>query len=308
MKLVSYRWRHETGVGALDPDTGVIRQVLDPERRPARSMRDLVDRNVAAGQPDLQVDDSQTLDLTDVELIAPLPDPARNIMCIGKNYHEHSAEFARSGYDAGVSDEAPPPHPIVFTKPATTVIGPGQPIEPHAGVTEALDYEAEVAVVIGRGGRGISSTDAWNHVWGYLLLNDVTARDLQRRHQQWFLGKSLDTFCPMGPWLVTADEIDGTAIEIECHVNGELRQRATTADLIFDIPTLVSTLSAGMELRPGDVLATGTPAGVGIGFDPPRFLHPGDKIAIVSPQLGRLENVVGEGGDTRPIVTKEIPA
>lgn len=290
MRLVTYRWRDKVAVGALDPDGPVVRQVLGPDGGPACNMRELVVANVAAGSPRLDVTD-ETHDLAEVDLLAPLADPVRNIMCVGKNYYEHSDEFARSGYDAGPSDEAPPSHPIFFTKPATTIIGPGATIEPHQSVTDALDYEVEVAVVVGRAGRAIDPENAWSHIWGYMLLNDITARDLQRRHKQWFLGKSLDTFCPMGPWLVT--DVDGTAIDVECHVNGELRQRATTADLIFDIPRLISTLSAGMELCPGDVIATGTPAGVGIGFDPPRFLQAGDKVALVSPQLGRLENVVG---------------
>lgn len=292
MKLVTYRWRNQVAVGAVDAAERELRRVIAPDGQPARNMRELVIQHVAAGQPSLELM-GETLDRTDVELLAPLQDPARNIMCVGKNYYEHSTEFARSGYDAGVRDEAPPSDPIIFTKPASTIIGPGETIELHSRVTDAVDYEAEVAVVIGRGGRAIAPSEVWEHIWGYTLINDVTARDLQRKHKQWFLGKSLDTFCPMGPWIVTADEIDGTTIEIECRVNGELRQRAVTTDLIFDIPTLISTLSAGMELQPGDVVATGTPAGVGLGFDPPRFLEAGDEVAVVSPQLGRLENIVG---------------
>jgi 2-keto-4-pentenoate hydratase/2-oxohepta-3-ene-1,7-dioic acid hydratase in catechol pathway len=173
------------------------------------------------------------------------------------------------------------------------VIGHGVDIEPHTAVTSALDYEAELGVIIGRGGRGISRQQAMDHVWGYTIINDVTARDLQKNHKQWFLGKSLDTFCPMGPWAVTADEIGDGPLDLLCTVNGEVRQRASTADLIFDIPTIIETISRGMTLQPGDVIATGTPKGVGLGFDPPRFLQPGDVVEISISGLGTLRNTVG---------------
>jgi 2-keto-4-pentenoate hydratase/2-oxohepta-3-ene-1,7-dioic acid hydratase in catechol pathway len=153
-----------------------------------------------------------------------------------------------------------------------------------------MDYEVELGVVIGRTARGISQADALKHVWGYTIINDVTARDLQQKHRQWFIGKSLDTFCPMGPFIATADEVDVGALQVRCWVNGELRQDANTADLIFDVPTLIEVLSRGLTLQPGDVIATGTPAGVGIGFDPPRYLARGDSVAIEITGLGRLEN------------------
>ncbi len=161
-----------------------------------------------------------------------------------------------------------------------------------AGVSTAIDYEAELAVIIGRGGKGIKAADAMNHVWGYTIVNDVTARDWQSRHQQWDMGKSFDTFCPMGPWLVSADECDGARTQVRCRVNGELRQSASTADLIFDIPTLIETLSAGITLYPGDVIATGTPVGVGIGFSPPRYLVPGDVVRVEIDGIGVIENPV----------------
>jgi 2-keto-4-pentenoate hydratase/2-oxohepta-3-ene-1,7-dioic acid hydratase in catechol pathway len=181
---------------------------------------------------------------------------------------------------------------VVFTKAPSTVVGPGADIDPHPGVTSELDYEAELGVIIGRGGRGISVEAAADHVWGYTIVNDVTARDLQKTHKQWFLGKSLDTFCPMGPYAVTADEVGDGPLEVVCTVNGEVRQRASTADLIFDIPTIIATISAGITLQPGDVIATGTPAGVGIGFTPPRFLRGGDVVEITITGLGTLTNRV----------------
>ena len=160
----------------------------------------------------------------------------------------------------------------------------------HPTVTQMVDYEAELAVIIGKGGRGITKENSWDHVWGYTIINDVTARDLQKNHKQWFLGKSLDGFAPMGPWAVTADSVDATNLTVSCHVNGELRQKANTADLIFDIPTLIATLSAGITLQPGDIIATGTPAGVGIGLTPPRFLQSGDRVEITISGIGTLAN------------------
>lgn len=231
--------------------------------------------------------------LEGTRLEAPLH-PHRNMFCVGKNYFEHAAEFSSSGYDSSTSaDDVVPKHPIVFTKAWNTLIAHGDEIPRHAGVTEQLDYEAEFAVIIGKGGRGIKKADAYDHLWGYTIANDVTARDLQQRHKQWHLGKSLDGLCPMGPWLVTADEVDRDTATIKCWVNGELRQDARLDQLIFDVPTLIETLSAGIALAPGDVILTGTPVGVGIGFTPPRFLQTGDIVRIEVAGLGTLENRVG---------------
>lgn len=232
--------------------------------------------------------------LKDVVLCAPICRPFRNIICVGKNYRDHAHEFARSGYDTiGNSQTAIPTDPIVFTKPPQSVIATEETIRYPSGISEKVDYEAELAVVIGKVGKSISRKDAERYVWGYTIVNDVTARDLQATHSPWFLGKGLDTFCPMGPWIVTADEVGPDPTEIQCWVNGELRQKATTKDLIFDIPKLIETISRGMTLYPGDVIATGTPHGVGIGFSPPKFLKPGDRVSIEIDRIGRLENPIG---------------
>jgi 2-keto-4-pentenoate hydratase/2-oxohepta-3-ene-1,7-dioic acid hydratase in catechol pathway len=236
----------------------------------------------------------QAIALSSVKLKAPVPVPLRNIMCVGKNYHDHAKEFSASGFDSsstGAAD-AIPTAPIIFTKVPQSVIGPDEPIRYPTGVSDQLDYEAELAVIVGKGGRGIAMADAMKHVWGYTIVNDVTARDLQARHKQWFLGKSMDSFAPMGPWCVTADEVDLASAGIRCWVNGELRQNAKIADLILDIPTLISTISAGITLMPGDIIATGTPAGVGIGFKPPKFLKKGDTVAMEVDGIGRLTNPV----------------
>jgi 2-keto-4-pentenoate hydratase/2-oxohepta-3-ene-1,7-dioic acid hydratase in catechol pathway len=232
--------------------------------------------------------------LSAVTFEAPIPRPARNVMCVGKNYHEHAREFTRSGFDSSASSaaDAIPTAPIIFTKVPESVIANGVDIRYPEGLSDSLDYEAELGLVIGRAGRGISKAQAYSHVCGYTIINDVTARDLQGKHKQWFLGKSLDTFCPMGPWLVTPDELNPANLAVKCWVNDELRQNANTRDLIFDIPTLIETISAGITLQPGDVIATGTPAGVGIGFTPPKFLKRGDRVTIEIEGLGRLSNKV----------------
>ena len=219
--------------------------------------------------------------------------PRRNIFCVGKNYRAHVQEVARSGLVGGVSPGGEvPAAPIIFTKVPECVIATGAAIEMPVGVSTAIDYEAELAVVIGRGGKGISKANAMQHVWGYTIVNDVTARDWQNRHMQWHMGKSFDTFCPMGPWLVSADALDATNTHVRCWVNGEERQNASTKDLIFDIPTLIETLSAGITLYPGDVIATGTPAGVGIGFTPPKYLQKGDVVRVAIDGIGEIQNPV----------------
>lgn len=226
-------------------------------------------------------------------LCAPIPRPAKNIFCVGKNYHEHAKEFAGSGFDA-TAKEVVPEAPVVFSKPPTSVIGPGEPIPAQLDPTGSVDYEGELAVVIGKSGRGIRKAEALSHIFGYTIVNDVTARTLQQRHRQWILGKGIDGFCPMGPAILTADEVpDPAALVLTTWVNGERRQHASVAELIFDIPTLIETISAGITLEPGDVIATGTPAGVGIGFNPPRFLRSGDVVRIEVTGIGMLENPVG---------------
>ena len=220
--------------------------------------------------------------------------PDRNIFCVGKNYARHAQEFNQSGFDATSKgkDANIDEFAAIFSKPPSSLIGHGAAIDAHAQVTSQVDYEAELAVIIGREGKSISRDKAYDYVWGYSIVNDVTARDLQQAHRQWFVGKGFDTFCPMGPWMTSADEVDPENLDLECRVNGELRQKARTSDLIFDIPHLIETLSAGIRLKPGDIIATGTPAGVGIGFDPPRFLKAGDVIDISISGLGTLSNRV----------------
>ena len=227
--------------------------------------------------------------LSTVRLEAPLPLPRRNLWCVGRNYHEHAKELQTSVFKDNNAN--PATWPIVFTKVPECVIANGDDVVlPGAAVSEQIDYEAELAVIIGTGGKNITREDAMKHVFGYTIVNDVTARDVQMRHQQWDMGKSFDTFCPMGPWIVTADELDGQHTRVRCWVNDSLRQDGRTEDLIFDIPTLIETISRGITLYPGDVIATGTPAGVGLGLKPPVFLKKGDVVRIEIDGIGTLQN------------------
>lgn len=223
------------------------------------------------------------------QLRAPIPRPRKNIICLGLNYRDHAEESARAkGLPVAI-----PEHPVVFTKNVTSINDPDGVIPAHAGVTSELDWEVELGVVIGTGGRAISREKALGHVFGYTVINDVSARDLQFRHQQFFLGKSLDGTCPMGPVIVTRDEIaDPQKLPIRCRVNGALKQDSSTADMIFDIATIVSVLSRGMRLEPGDIISTGTPAGVGFARTPPEYLKSGDTVECEITGVGTLRNSV----------------
>ena len=288
MKIAAYIDQGRPGVGLVSSDLQTILPLQIPDADKARGALPIVELLAegkalpATGAP---------VALASVRLTAPVPRPRRNIFCVGKNYHAHAREFAKSGFDSSAKAGGDVPAvPIFFTKVPESVIGPDEPIVIVPEVSTAIDYEAELTVVIGKGGKGIKAADAMKHVWGYTIINDVTARDWQSRHMQWILGKSFDTFCPMGPWLVSADECDGTKTNVRCYVNGEERQNASTTDLIFNIPTLIETLSAGITLYPGDLIATGTPVGVGIGFNPPKYMKAGDVVRVEIDGIGVLEN------------------
>ncbi|MEM1130704.1 MAG: fumarylacetoacetate hydrolase family protein [Pseudomonadota bacterium] len=223
-------------------------------------------------------------------VMAPLPKPAKNVFCVGRNYAEHIAEGERAqNKKIGVTD-----YPVYFTKPPTAVVGPDAEIPIFPDLSQNIDYEVELAVVIGKPGRNIPKDKALEHVFGYTILNDVTARDVQRRHGgQYFKGKALDGSCPIGPWIVTADEIsDPHNLSIRLSVNDEMRQDGKTSDMIFDIPTLIASLSEGLTLEPGDIIGTGTPSGVGYAMEPPQFLKDGDVVVCEIEDIGRLRNTV----------------
>ena len=225
--------------------------------------------------------------LADAQLLAPIPNPRRNIFCVGLNYAEHAKESAEAhGREAKI-----PKVPVFFTKATHAVNGPYSDIPFDPAVSTQIDWEAELGVVIGRRGKNISQAEAMNYVFGYTVINDVSARDLQFAHSQFFKGKSLDGACPMGPWILTADEVpDPHALGIRCRVNGVIKQEAATSQMIFKIPALIESLSLGMTLEPGDVIATGTPSGVGFARTPPEFLKPGDVVECEVDGLGLIRN------------------
>jgi 2-keto-4-pentenoate hydratase/2-oxohepta-3-ene-1,7-dioic acid hydratase in catechol pathway len=288
MKIAAYLYQGQPGVGRVSADGRQVEPFQVSAEPAALGALPLVEAQVAGrALPPT----AQPVPLQQVQLLAPIPRPRRNIFCVGKNYHAHAKEFAGSGFDSSAKSGGDiPAAPIIFSKVPESVTGPSDPILFSPEVSTAIDYEAELTIVIGQGGKGIRKADAMKHVWGYTIINDVTARDWQGRHSQWLLGKSFDTFCPMGPWIVSADEMDGQNTDVKCWVNGELRQDANTKDFIFDIPTLIECISAGITLYPGDLIATGTPAGVGIGYKPPKYLKWGDVVKIEIGGIGVIEN------------------
>lgn len=262
-----------------------------------RTMLDLIDGGAAALDAARtlaeQAEAGQHADAiipANATLMAPIPVPRKNVFCVGRNYAEHIAEGDRAQKQkVGVTE-----YPVFFTKPPTSVVPPNGDILTFPSVSKATDYEVELAIVIGKAGRNISKEDAYDHIFGYTILNDVTARDVQRRHGgQYFKGKGLDGSCPIGPYIVTTDEIsDPHSLSISLTVNGEQRQNGNTSDMIFDIPTLVASVSEGLTLEPGDIIATGTPSGVGYAMDPPQFLKDGDTVVCEIQDVGTLKNTV----------------
>ena len=294
MRLVTFSDDKGTRIGVHDAESNTIVDLAAATRLP----KDMT-AFIALGRNGLKraraavKSGEGRLPFGSVKLLAPIPRPAKNVLCVGKNYYDHAHEFHNSGVDASAGKNAIPELPIPFTKWPNSVIGPGEPIPSYLDYSNSTDYEGELGVVIGPGGRGIAKKDAYDHVYGYTVINDATARTLQNQHRQWFLGKSLDGYCPMGPCIVTADEVkDVTKLRLITKVNGEVRQDALVSQLIFDIPTLVETFARVMTLDPGDLIATGTCAGVGIGFNPPKYLQKGDVVAITIEPIGTLENPV----------------
>lgn len=262
--------------------TGNMQSLIEAGESTLGALRELVSQ-AANGQHESAL-------IENAVLMAPIPQPRKNVLCVGRNYAEHIAEGDRAQKQkVGVTE-----HPVFFTKPPTSVVGPDGDVLLFPTVSESIDYEVELAVVIGKPGRNISKEDAYDHIFGYTILNDITARDVQRRHGgQYFKGKGLDGSCPLGPWIVTADAIsDPHNLSIGLTVNGEQRQNGTTADMIFDIPTLIASLSEGMTLEAGDIIATGTPSGVGYAMEPPQFLKVGDTVVCDIAQIGQLRNSV----------------
>jgi 2-keto-4-pentenoate hydratase/2-oxohepta-3-ene-1,7-dioic acid hydratase in catechol pathway len=298
MKFVTFR-HHDVNVAGLWLTDGLL-----PLAAAARAAGERVDLSsvlaiIRGGAPALEAcrrllsaaleGRAALLPANDATLLAPIPALVRNAFCVGRNYVDHIKEGAATLK----TDLKLPEAPQYFTKATHTLVGPGADVRLDPTVTRRFDYEVELAVIIGRGGRDIPVTAAFDHIFGYSIANDVTARDLQRRHDQWFKGKSLDTTLPLGPWIVDREEIgDPKTLELTMTINGEQRQRAQVSQMIFDIPFIVSNLSAGLTLEPGDVIATGTPSGVGFAMNPPHYLQGGDEMVARIDRIGELRNRV----------------
>ena len=241
---------------------------------------------------EIMTETAPRIKLSELKILPPIPHLLRDIICVGKNYYAHAKEFFDSGFDA-TQKETIPSEPIIFTKAMTSLIGPGDAIDTSIDPTASVDYEGELGVVISKNARRVAKADWSDYVFGYVIINDITSRELQKKHNQWTIGKGLDTFGPMGPYIVTKDEIEDLhSMQIQTLVNNEIRQQAEIRDLIFDIPTLIETLTLTGTLLAGDIIATGTPVGVGIGFSPPKFLRSGDTVTINVSGLGTLTNPV----------------
>ena len=279
MKLVTYMQNGAERVGALTADEKALRPL------PFGDMLAAIEAGVEALVPA-----GEAVELSDVTLLAPIPRPRQDVICLGINYRDHAQEAARYNGEAFAKDK---PTAIYFSKRVTEAVPPEGFIDSHPGLVQRLDYEAELAVIIGKTAKNVPAEKAAEHIFGYTVLNDVSARVLQTAHKQWYFGKSLDGFTPMGPCIVTADEIPfPPALPICCRVNGELRQSSDTGLLITGVADIIAELSAGMTLLPGTIIATGTPSGVGMGFDPPKFLKPGDVVECDIAGIGVLRNTV----------------
>lgn len=295
MQWITYEYEGRRQLGALLPGGGQAAPLAALGiRRPFAGMVELIagitPEELETARRHWQEGLPGAVSLEQVQLLSPIPRPVHDILCVGVNYHAHLEEAGRI-FD--LKSPQPAKNHIYFSKRACAITGPGQPIPSYPGLDDQMDYEAELAVIIGRRGRDIPATQAQDYIFGYSVFNDVTARALQRKHEQWLRGKSLDGYAVMGPAIVHKSLLPfPPKLQLSCHVNGELRQQSNTALLIADLPTIISELSQGMTLEPGDIIATGTPGGVGMSFDPPRLLHRGDTVRCAIAGIGILENTI----------------
>lgn len=291
MKLLTFRYNGAETVGLLTAD-GKNAVPVSQLGIGYKTMQELIENITPEEKASLSACTLSGIPLEQVEKMAPIPHPAQDIICLGINYMAHAEEGARYHNEAFGGER---PFPIYFSKRVNEAVADGGIIPAHRDIEERLDYESEIVVVIGKDAKNVPADKAYEYVFGYTIMNDVSARILQTRHKQWYFGKGLDGFTPMGPWIVTRDEFrDPPSLGVRSYVNGELRQNSTTDLLIFDIPYVIVELSRGMTLKAGTLIAMGTPAGVGMGFDPPRFLNIGDEVVCEIEGIGRLTNTIGE--------------
>jgi 2-keto-4-pentenoate hydratase/2-oxohepta-3-ene-1,7-dioic acid hydratase in catechol pathway len=284
MRLVTYRDERGAHVGALRGDDVIPLDDFADMLALIDGGADALSRAQAAVERG-----ANARPLGQVRLLAPIPRPRQNIVCLGMNYVAHAIESDR----AKGREPKLPEHPVFFTKAVTSVCAPEDDVPLDPRVTTQLDYEVELAYIVGRTAKNIAREDALSNIFGYTIINDVSAREVQTQHQQFFKGKSLDRSCPMGPWIVTADEIpDPAVLGLRLRLNGETRQDSTVGDLIFDIPTTLAVLSLGQTVEPGTIVSTGTPSGVGMGRNPPEYLKPGDVMEAQVDRIGVLRNRV----------------
>ena len=288
MKLVTYRENGAEKVGALTKDGTAILPLPVPDMNTLIETLTLSQLSSAVTAAE---GSGASVALADVELLAPIPRPRQDVLCLGMNYKAHASEAAKYDADAFTKEK---PAAVYFSKRVSEAVAPGGVIQSHQDLVERLDYEVELAVILGKTAKHVKAAEAGDYIFGYTVLNDVSARDVQTGHKQWYFGKSLDGFTPMGPCIVTADEIAfPPALGISSTVNGEPRQDSNTSLFLKSIQDVLEELTAGMTLLPGTIIATGTPAGVGMGFDPPKFLKPGDTVSCTIEGIGTLTNPVG---------------
>lgn len=286
MRLATLAWNGSSSAALVDDDRAAAVRDLQG-REEALDVASLIRRPLSSNE--IEILTARLRPLEGEHLLPPIRHPPKNLLCVGKNHVEHIEEGARA---EGVHTKIPDA-PIWFTKPHTALVGCGADVVCNESFTRALDYEGELAVVIGREGRNIAADDALSYVFGYTILNDLTARDVQQRRNQWFKGKSADTYAPCGPVVVTTDEIsDYRALQVRTTVDDETRQEDSTANMIFDVPTLLADISRSVTLEPGDIVATGTPSGVAWGMDEPRYLEPGSVVSVEIEGIGMLWNRV----------------
>lgn len=288
MKFVTYNYNGAEYVGVLTEDETAVIPASELGLK-AGSMLELIEE-LDGGYPAAPTQ-AKLIALSDVKLEAPIPEPRQDVICLGLNYRDHVEEATRADavFDVQRGDT------VYFSKRLQRAVAPGDKIDGHFDICDSLDYEVELGVVIGRDAKNVKAADAGKYIFGYTIVNDVSARNLQTRHKQWYFGKSLDDFTPMGPCILSADEVGAMPeLDIRCYVNGEKRQDSNTRMMIFDIPYIIEELSAGMTLKAGTVIATGTPSGVALGMPPEvqKYLESGDVVRCEIDRIGVLENTI----------------